>query len=75
MLLLPPHTRDNVVSEILRAPYRFVAACADVVVVEGLDEELEDEEAAGCGDDGVEEEEVRKGCEEDGAFLSLLLLC
>lgn len=70
VLLLPAHARYDIVSEVLGTPGRFEAIAADVVVVEGFDEELEDEDAADGGDEGVDEEEMREGSDECRSFLS-----
>lgn len=61
VLLLPAHARYDIVSETLGAPGRLEALGADIVVVEGFDEELNGEDAEDGGDEGVDEEEMREG--------------
>lgn len=61
ILLLPPHTRHDIMSEVLGTPCRFKAIAADIVIVESFDEELEDEDTADGGYKGIDEEEVGEG--------------
>lgn len=71
VLLLPAHARYDVVSEILRTPGRFKTFDANVVIVEGFDEELNDEDAEDGGDEGVDEEEMREGGDQRWSFLQV----
>ena len=47
--------------KVLGTPGRVVVVAADVVVIKGLHEELEDEQSAYRGYESVEEQEVGEG--------------
>lgn len=47
-------------SEVPRAPRRIVGCRADIVVVEGFEEELQDEQTDYRRYEGVQQEEVRE---------------
>lgn len=69
---LPLGARHDAVAEILAVPgRRAVEAVAEVLVVEGLDEEVQDQEAAERRQDGVDEEEVREEKDEAGSVLQM----